>query len=45
MYIANQHKVLFCAKKHGTWWVDGWMDGWMDGWVGVRAGLRIDFSN
>ena len=26
-------------------WVDGWMDGWMDGWVGVKAGLRIAYSN
>jgi hypothetical protein len=26
-------------------WVDGWMDGWMDGWVGVKAVLRIAYSN
>ena len=26
-------------------WVDGWVDGWMDGWVGVKAGLRIAYSN
>ena len=23
----------------------GWMDGWMDGWMGVKAGLRIAYSN
>ena len=26
-------------------WVDGWVDGWMDGWVGVKARLRIAYSN
>ena len=26
-------------------WMDGWVDGWMDGWVGVKAGLRIAYSN
>jgi hypothetical protein len=25
--------------------VPGWMDGWMDGWVGVKAVLRIAYSN
>jgi hypothetical protein len=23
----------------------GWVDGWMDGWVGVKAVLRIAYSN
>jgi hypothetical protein len=23
----------------------GWMDGWVDGWVGVKAVLRIAYSN
>jgi hypothetical protein len=26
-------------------WVDGWMDGWVDRWVGVKAVLRIAYSN
>jgi hypothetical protein len=26
-------------------WMDGWMGGWMDGWVGVKAVLRIAYSN
>ena len=26
-------------------WMDGWMGGWMDGWMGVKAGLRIAYSN
>jgi hypothetical protein len=26
-------------------WMGGWMDGWMDGWVGVKAVLRIAYSN
>jgi hypothetical protein len=26
-------------------WVGGWMDGWVDGWVGVKAVLRIAYSN
>jgi hypothetical protein len=34
---------------HVPGWVDGWMDGWMvgwvDGWVGVKAVLRIAYSN
>ena len=25
--------------------MDGWMDGWVDGWMGVKAGLRIAYSN
>jgi hypothetical protein len=25
--------------------VPGWMDGWMGGWVGVKAVLRIAYSN
>jgi hypothetical protein len=25
--------------------MDGWVDGWMDGWVGVKAVLRIAYSN
>jgi hypothetical protein len=25
--------------------LDGWMGGWMDGWVGVKAVLRIAYSN
>jgi hypothetical protein len=32
-------------KIHVPGWVDGWMDGWMDGWVGVKAVLRIAYSN
>jgi hypothetical protein len=23
----------------------GWVDGWVDGWVGVKAVLRIAYSN
>ena len=26
-------------------WMDGWVDGWVDGWMGVKAGLRIAYSN
>jgi hypothetical protein len=32
----------------GGWvdgWMGGWMDGWVDGWVGVKAVLRIAYSN
>jgi hypothetical protein len=25
--------------------LDGWMGRWMDGWVGVKAVLRIAYSN
>jgi hypothetical protein len=25
--------------------MDGWMDGWMGGWVGVKAVLRIAYSD
>jgi hypothetical protein len=25
--------------------VPGWVDGWMDGWVGVKAVIRIAYSN
>jgi hypothetical protein len=25
--------------------LDGWMGGWVDGWVGVKAVLRIAYSN
>jgi hypothetical protein len=25
--------------------LDGWMGGWMGGWVGVKAVLRIAYSN
>jgi hypothetical protein len=25
--------------------VPGWVDGWMGGWVGVKAVLRIAYSN
>jgi hypothetical protein len=25
--------------------VPGWMGGWMDGWMGVKAVLRIAYSN
>jgi hypothetical protein len=25
--------------------VPGWMDRWMDGWVGVKAVLKIAYSN
>jgi hypothetical protein len=25
--------------------LDGWMYGWVDGWVGVKAVLRIAYSN
>ena len=25
--------------------MDGWMGGWMDGWMGVKARLRIAYSN
>jgi hypothetical protein len=30
---------------HVPGWVGGWVDGWMDGWVGVKAVLRIAYSN
>ena len=44
-----QHALLFCVKKSSPGWMGGWMDewidGWMDGWVGVKAGLRIAYSN
>jgi hypothetical protein len=30
---------------HVPGWMDGWMDGWVDGWVGVKAVLRIAYSN
>jgi beta-glucanase (GH16 family) len=26
-------------------WMGGWMGGWVDGWVGVKAALRIAYSN
>jgi hypothetical protein len=26
-------------------WMDGWMGGWVDGWMGVKAVLRIAYSN
>jgi hypothetical protein len=26
-------------------WMDRWVDGWVDGWVGVKAVLRIAYSN
>jgi hypothetical protein len=29
---------------HVPGWMDGWMDRW-DGWVGVKAVLRIAYSN
>ena len=32
-------------KMECSGWVDGWMDGWMGGWVGVKARLRIAYSN
>jgi hypothetical protein len=25
--------------------MDGWMDGWVGGWMGVKAILRIAYSN
>jgi hypothetical protein len=25
--------------------MDGWVGGWVDGWVGVKAVLRIAYSN
>jgi hypothetical protein len=25
--------------------MDGWMGGWVDGWMGVKAVLRIAYSN
>jgi hypothetical protein len=25
--------------------MDGWMDGWVGGWMGVKAVLRIAYSN
>jgi hypothetical protein len=25
--------------------LDGWMDGWVGGWMGVKAVLRIAYSN
>ena len=37
IYTANQHVLIYRAKKHGT----GWMDGRMDG----RAWLRIAYSS
>jgi hypothetical protein len=30
---------------HVPGWVGGWMDAWMDGWMGVKAVLRIAYSN
>jgi hypothetical protein len=30
---------------HVPGWVGGWMDGWVDGWSGVKAALRIAYSN
>ena len=37
IYVANQHILIYGAKKHGSGWVCGWVDGWMggliDGWV------------
>jgi hypothetical protein len=26
-------------------WVDGWVDWWMGGWIGIKAVLRIAYSN
>jgi hypothetical protein len=25
--------------------LDGWVDGWVGGWMGVKAVLRIAYSN
>jgi hypothetical protein len=33
------------ALVHVPGWVDGWMGGWVDGWMGVKAVLRIAYSN
>ena len=41
IYTANQHMLIFCAKKYGT----GWVGGWEDGWMGGRARLSIAYSN
>ena len=32
-------------KMECSGWMGGWVDGWMDGWMGVKAGLRIAYSN
>jgi beta-glucanase (GH16 family) len=32
-------------KIHVPGWMGGWVDGWMGGWVGVKAVLRIAYSN
>ena len=32
-------------KMECSGWMDGWMGGWVDGWVGVKARLRIAYSN
>jgi hypothetical protein len=35
-----------CAPLvHVPGWMDGWVDGWVDGGVGVKAVLRIAYSN
>jgi hypothetical protein len=26
-------------------WMDGWVGGWVGGWMGVKAVLRIAYSN
>ena len=45
IYTVNCQLLLFCAKKYGAGWMGGWMGGWVDGWMGVKAGLRIAYSN
>jgi hypothetical protein len=30
---------------HVSGWMDGWVGGWVDGWMGVKAVLRIAYSN
>ena len=49
-------KLVSTPQKVCSWmggWMDGWMDGWVDGWVngwtgglvGLKAILRIAYSN
>ena len=32
-------------KKSSPGWVSGWVDGWMGGWMGLKAIIRIAYSN
>ena len=49
--VENDRALSKICQRNEPGWVEklkivySWKDGWMDGWMGVKAVLRIAYSN